>query len=323
MRKLTLPLVLLASVVAVGLGARALAQSGADRQEALEQARDRLEQAAEQLAEADVRIDASSIEEAIESAMTLVQGIRFGARRAMLGIVIDDEQDGQGVVIGGVSPGGPAENAGLRSGDLLLSVDGVALAEDDQHSPTKKLLAFMQDIEPGQSISVEYRRDNGGSAYADVVADKLGSRMAVAFGDKDFTFDFGGDFKQLYMLDHFHSRWGDMELVELNPALGSYFGTERGLLVVRAPADDAISLQDGDVIVAIDGREPKNSAHALKILRTYEGGDTLNLSIYRQQSPMQIRVELPKGDGYSNSSYRMQKKRPAGGLFSDSFNTLL
>ncbi len=323
MQKVTLPLVLLATVIAASLGARALAQSDADRQERLEQARDRLEQAAERLSEADLRIDESSIEQAIESAMTLVQGIRFGARRAMLGIVIDDEDSGEGVIIGGVSPGGPAEQAGLLSGDVLVSVDGVGLREDGQSSPTKKLLEFMQDIEPGQAISVEYRRDDARSTYVDVVADKLSPRVAFAFGDKDFTFDFGEDFKQLYMLDHFHSRWGDMELVELNPALGAYFGTERGLLVVRAPADDAIALEDGDVIVAIDGREPKNSAHALKILRTYEGGDTLSLSIYRQQSPMQLRIELPKGDGYRNSSYPMHKKRPAGGLFSDSFNTLL
>jgi len=63
----------------------------------------------------------------------------------------------------------------------------------------------------------------------------------------------------------FHGRggWGDMELVPLTEELGRYFGTDKGLLVVRAPEDDDLKLKDGDVIQRIDGREPQSVAHAM------------------------------------------------------------
>ena len=45
-----------------------------------------------------------------------------------------------------------------------------------------------------------------------------------------------------------HGLFAGMELVVVTPELGRYFGTEYGLLVIRAPDDQAIDLQDGDVI---------------------------------------------------------------------------
>jgi predicted metalloprotease with PDZ domain len=46
------------------------------------------------------------------------------------------------------------------------------------------------------------------------------------------------------------------ELTELNPDLGAYFGTNRGVLVVRVPngtpAEDA-GLEAGDVIISVNG----------------------------------------------------------------------
>ena len=60
--------------------------------------------------------------------------------------------------------------------------------------------------------------------------------------------------------------FGSAELVPLTPKLGQYFGTEKGLLVVRAPDDSRLKLEDGDVIVDIDGRTPSSPSHALRIL---------------------------------------------------------
>ncbi len=61
-----------------------------------------------------------------------------------------------------------------------------------------------------------------------------------------------------------------MELATLSDRLGSYFGAKSGVLVVRAGEVACFKLQDGDVIVAIDGREPTSAAHATRILRSYQ-----------------------------------------------------
>jgi hypothetical protein len=58
--------------------------------------------------------------------------------------------------------------------------------------------------------------------------------------------------------------------VELTPGLGEYFGTDAGLLVVRAPEGDDIDLRDGDVIPEIGGRIPQSVGHAMRILRSVE-----------------------------------------------------
>ena len=45
------------------------------------------------------------------------------------------------------------------------------------------------------------------------------------------------------------------------------------MLVVRAGADSPYGLQDGDVILSIDGRAPTDAQHAGRILRSYQPGE--------------------------------------------------
>ena len=93
--------------------------------------------------------------------------------------------------------------------------------------------------------------------------------------------------------------WADMELVELSPALGEYFGTEQGLLVVRAPEEDGIDLSDGDVILKIGGREPKNTAHAIRILRSFEPGEEMSLAIMRKKRQRNVSFKIPEDNKLS------------------------
>lgn len=90
-------------------------------------------------------------------------------------------------------------------------------------------------------------------------------------------------------------RWADMELVELTPALGAYFGTNEGILIVRAPSDDELELEDGDVILEIDGRAPMGTEHAMRILGSFEPGETLELVIMRSQRRETLELELAAG----------------------------
>jgi S1-C subfamily serine protease len=83
-----------------------------------------------------------------------------------------------------------------------------------------------------------------------------------------------------------------MELVELTPGLGAYFGTEQGVLVVRAPRDDTLGLEDGDVILEISGRAPMGVGHALRILASFEPGERLELTIMRAQQRRTLEVDL-------------------------------
>ena len=84
-----------------------------------------------------------------------------------------------------------------------------------------------------------------------------------------------------------------MELAQLSERLGSYFGTDEGLLVVNAPDNEKLQLEDGDVILSIDGRKPTSIAHAMRILGSYESGEELKIEIMRDKRKRTIALEIP------------------------------
>jgi S1-C subfamily serine protease len=84
-----------------------------------------------------------------------------------------------------------------------------------------------------------------------------------------------------------------LQLATLSPGLGHYFGTEKGVLVVRAPTKSDFKLQDGDVILSIDGREPTSGAHATRILASYQGGEKITLHVMRDRKPLDLEAKLP------------------------------
>src|SRR5207248_2241280 len=61
--------------------------------------------------------------------------------------------DKQGLRVKGVTPGGPAEKAGIRHDDVITAVDGKALAGDedaDEH---------LHDLKIGQKVKLTLLRD--------------------------------------------------------------------------------------------------------------------------------------------------------------------
>ena len=91
-----------------------------------------------------------------------------------------------------------------------------------------------------------------------------------------------------------YDRWFDMELVGLNPELGSYFGTSTGLLVVHAPDDSALNLKSGDVILSVDGRTPSSQPQLIRILRSYTPGETMHLDIMRHPHRTTVTAKVPE-----------------------------
>src|SRR5918996_4361265 len=89
---------------------------------------------------------------------------------------------------------------------------------------------------------------------------------------------------------------GDLELAPLNPDLGQYFGTTEGVLVIRAPKDGTLGLKGGDVVQAVDGRKPSGPSHLLRIMRSYDKGETFKLDILRNRKRQTVTARLGEGD---------------------------
>jgi C-terminal processing protease CtpA/Prc len=272
------------------------AELAAEREARFDEARARLEAAAREIA-------ALSGEVAGEVASEVMEHFQMDSRRAYLGINVGPADAERGVEVLGVTPGGPANEADVRTGDVIVSIGGEDLVATPGSSAVSKLTAHMRGIESGETVELRLERD-GQERTASVVAGALEQPvLSFAFGDEELDFDPEAFGRKVH--SGFIGRWGDLELVELTPELGDYFGTEEGLLVVRKPRDATLKLMEGDVILDIGGRRPSSPEHAMRILRSYEPGEELEMAIIRKGRRQTLAVALPTGSDRAARSQAM------------------
>jgi len=244
------------------------------------------------------------------------------APRAMLGVQISNEEGQGGAKIMSVSPGGPAAEAGIKAGDLITSIGGEDLTKDS--NPSRALVERMSQMDPKLKVQVGVLRDgkklsvevtpratpdmvwtgaapfvmqgprgprggvvtNGAVTIAGGPVPMPGMPGMPVAGVRTFN---------LEREDGMGQRFRGMEFATLSEQLGSYFGVKSGVLVVRAGNSQEFKLKDGDVILAIGGREPTSAQHAGRILRSYQAGEKLTIRIQRDRKAQNIEVTVPSG----------------------------
>ena len=245
--------------------------------------------------------------------------------RAQMGASLADAEDG--ALVTAITPEGGAADAGLQVGDVIRSIDGVSLATAEE-LPAVEVINRLAAIEPGATVELVVERD-GTERNIDVVTQEgTASPFVFSTGNGQQVFlrsdriarngelfaervpgaagrggpavlSSQGSLETLRSLDTIRAfnwtgaPWGDMELVPITPELGRYFQTTEGLLVVRAPSDEDVGLQDGDVILEIGGRSPTSAEHAIRILGSFQSGEVIEFALMREgrRQPLQYTVE--------------------------------
>jgi S1-C subfamily serine protease len=193
-----------------------------------------------------------------------------------LGVMMDT--DLQRVEVLGVTPGGPAERAGIRAGDVLVSLDGVALGKDGVQAVRKIIRAH----KVGDVLKVVLKRGDAEEKILPVTLDD--SRLALKIQlDRDLTqkFEIG------------RSSWRELRLAPVTPDLGAYFGVSDGVLVLNTPPGGELPLKGGDVIVHIGDRTPKSPTDAARLLRSYDPGQKIAIEVMRQKQLQTLTVTSP------------------------------
>jgi len=240
-------------------------------------------------------------------------------RRARLGVTVNlraSDSDSIGATLSAVTPGGPAAKAGLKSGDIVTRIDGNSLTASDNFKrqmdeslPGIRLVEYASRLQPNDTISVEYRRDGTRHTASLVTGDEVltlevfpdGGEFSVQApritmertpfrgmirgeqlpgGGMSYSLAFGG------------GPLADLELAPLNPDLGQYFGTTEGVLVINVPGASSLGVKGGDVILSVDGRKATGPNSLLRILRSYDEGDSFKLDIMRNKSRTTVTGKL-------------------------------
>lgn len=138
--------------------------------------------------EQEVRVDADRIRRRV---------MRHLGNRARLGIVLveraDEEGPADGVPVQEVMEDGPADEAGLLDGDVIVAFDGHRLDEplpddeveddldDERALPPQRLVSLLRDHEPGDDVEVTVRRE-GEERTLTATLDAMRPRWAMRMG---------------------------------------------------------------------------------------------------------------------------------------------
>jgi hypothetical protein len=243
-----------------------------------------------------------------------------------LGISIDPTQgaatDAEGALVLDVMEGGPAEEAGLRAGDVITAIDGASLVAStgagneadfdlDRSVPVQRLLALTQELEPGESVEVEYVRDDRQQTTTVDVEDLAGrwgqevtvrapewdvdrfraQMRGLADGARSYRLRvaprsemhfFGDSAPQVFSGGELYA--GGLELAEVNPGLGEYFGTDEGVLVIEAGRGSRLGLEAGDVVLRIGSRSVTSPERFHRVLASYGDDEDIDFHILRDGS---------------------------------------
>jgi len=244
-------------------------------------------------------------------------------RRSRIGVTVNTRADSTDVIgarIEGVTPGGPAAKAGLRTGDIITKFNGTSLVgsrdrmnDEGTSFPGIRLIELAAKVGPGDTVAVEYRRGKDRRNARLVTVEEPGNVVfrrtpdgnGYVFGEPNIierrVLPKMGEGNLALTTPGFEVFFGsslfDLELAPLNEDLGQYFGTSEGVLVIRTPRRGELGLKGGDVITAVDGRKASNPSQLMRILRSYDRDESVKFEILRNRKRETVTGKLDQATG--------------------------
>ena len=168
-----------------------------------------------------------------------------------------------GVYVENVVPGDPADLAGIRSGDIITSVDGEPVASG------RELAGLVARIPVGQKTRIVLLREGKQKKLSVKIAKQSEDKLQLAASPRSDE-DLG------------------MQVADISPERARQFGLdeeERGVLVIEVQNDsrsDKAGVRAGDLIKGINLKKVSSLDEYQKIMKALDEDQPINLLVFRR-----------------------------------------
>jgi len=160
----------------------------------------------------------------------------------------------------------------------IVTIERIVVPEIDTVQMTEQIEQMRAQIEKRRAAGEENRvsPDTGEWEYEFYEMSELGD---FALQDANIWFGF--------------SMTQGLQLAEIDPGLGEYFKTDRGVLVLKARDDNDLQLKSGDVVLQVGDIEVNSPAEFMRALRSLHSGDELVMDIKRGRKDHTLKMVMP------------------------------
>lgn len=161
----------------------------------------------------------------------------------------------------------------------VISIERIVVPEIDTVAMTAQIEQMRSEIEKRRAM-------------------REASRVAPADGEWEIEIDEFSELGNLALQDA--NVWfglpmtQGLQLAEIDPDLGEYFKTDRGVLVLKARTDNDLQLKSGDVILQVGDIEVNSPAEFMRALRGFSSGDELVMDIKRNRKEHTLKTVMPE-----------------------------
>ncbi len=195
-----------------------------------------------------------------------------------LGIIAGAEDAG-GVQVRAVTPGSPADKAGVRMGDLILKIN------DKDVQDYESLAGALEGRKPGDKVSLQVRRDGKDETLSVTLAQRPEPRTERRFGPvRPLPFE-----RRPVLLG--------IQMQALTPELKQQLGVgvDQGVVVTEvvpgSPAEKA-GLKASDVITHLEAKEVQGPEALREAIQNAGAGKSVTLQVARGKETVELKAKL-------------------------------